>query len=585
MEEVSLRVGGEPPTAALHDEPKVLVTQQEPSLAEALQSSVSAIGVEWHELQAWAGQKEILRGLSGEAYPGEVVAILGPSGGGKSTLLSALSGRFSSKRLVATEISYNGGPWRKAFKRRIGFVEQDDTLFGDLTVRQTVRFAALLRGKTTAQADAVTEAVGLAACADQAIGGANIDRQISGGQRRRVSVAIELVLDPSLLLADESTSGLDAASASRVFGLLAQMAKMGRTVVASLHQPSDAMFAKFDKLGLLVDGRCVFFGPASLAASHVSVPVGVPVADYLLLAIGNVDEHLALTKRSSPPSSDDLVQHAEDLPWTTQAGILVRRSYLAHRLDIFDRMFLTNISTITLTTALLWMRVGARRPRSSQDVDDVAGLLFFQLVYWGFQCMLVALFAFPVDINVLKKERAAGLYKVSAFFVARTAVDTVTASLVAPALSLVYYFVVGLRPKVYGGHFAAHLMNGLVAHSSGLCIGAWIHNLKRAAGTQSIFMLCTMLLGGFYVQGVPTYLRWLNSFSFTSYAYRAMMKLEFDKSMTYDCDDRRCGLKEHDVFDGIDFDDPVALDFLALALFVLALRLLAYLGLRVNTNF
>lgn len=490
-------------------------------------ASVEPLSVEWQDLHCWVPARhnrylprrhgsewlEIIHGTTGRAAEGELVGVLGPSGSGKSTLLTALSFRFSQRRMKISpdSVTFNGVAWNKSLKTRIGLVEQEDCLLGDLTVRQTLRFGALLRGKGIAQADALIHALNLTSCAEQAIGGANIERQISGGQRRRVSIGVELILDPSLLLTDESTSGLDSAAAARIFGLLVQLSESRRSVIATLHQPTDAMLWAFTTLALMVNGECAYFGDPHRAgplfeARCVRQP-GQPVADFLLqfLYDGTPIPTTAAPNKSnkSLPQSDahqlSALEASRPLTWWQETRILAKRSYLAHRFDVLDSMFLLNVCSITACSTLLWWGIAARRPRSSRDVEDIAGLLFFQLVYWGFQMMIVALFAFPAAIDVIKKERAAGLYRISAFAVARTAVDSATAALIAPSLSFIYYFAVGLRPAGLPGHLLVHLLNGLVAHSAGLCIGAWFFDIKRAAAVQTIGMLVSMMLGGFYV--------------------------------------------------------------------------------------
>lgn len=497
-----------------------------------LQSSVEPLSVEWNDLRCWVPARqyrlfsrrhkpqwlEIIHGTTGRAAEGELVGVLGPSGSGKSTLLAALSFRFSQRRMKISphSVTFNAAAWNKSLKTRIGLVEQEDCLLAALTVRQTLRFGALLRGKNIAQADALIHALDLTSCAEQAIGGANIERQISGGQRRRVSIGVELILDPSLLLTDESTSGLDSAAAARVFGLLLQLTASQRTVIATLHQPTDAMLWSFTTLALMINGECAYFGDPHRAgrlfeATCARQP-GQPVADFLLQVLcdgtsipiaapnkGNKSvtprnaHHTSAAVEASGPET------SRPLTWWQETRILAKRSYLAHRFDVVDSMFILNVCSITACATLLWWGIASRRPRSSRDVEDVAGLFYFQLVYWGFQMMIVALFAFPAAIDVLKKDRAAGLYRLSAFAVARTAVDSATAALLAPSLSLVYYFAVGLRPTGLPGHLLVHLLNGLVAHSAGLCIGAWFFDIKRAATVQTIGMLVSMMLGGFYV--------------------------------------------------------------------------------------
>jgi len=182
------------------------------------------------------------------------------------------------------------------------------------------------------------------------------------------------------------------------------------------------------------------------------------------------------------------------------------------------------------------------------------------------------------------KERAAGLYSISAYFLARTSVDTLTTVLMSPLLSLIYYFAAGLRPSDVGWHLLTLFLNSLCAHSAGLCIGAWIMNLKRATTLQTVFMLATMMCGGFYVRGVPTWLKWFGDLSFTRYAYGALLKIEY-RGAHYDCAAGRCTvLRESALIDARIRRSSVGADLAVLAGFAVAFRLLAFFGLKRNTH-
>ena len=274
---------------------------------------------------------------------------------------------------------------------------------------------------------------------------------------------------------------------------------------------------------------------------------------------------------------DDLV-----LPWTKQYEILLRRNWLAHRLDLVDPMFLFNICSITLLCALLWYGRAGTRPRTESSVEDTGGLLFLQPVYWGFQLMIQALFAFPPSRLVLTKERAAGLYSVSAFFLARTTVDSLTAALISPLFSLVYYFSAGLRPAMLPKHCLVLFMNGLAAQSSGLAIGAWVPDLKRAATFETVFMLTTMMAAGFYVSNIPAWLEWIGMLSYTKYSYGALAKTEF-RGTTYNDGGVRTSVGDHSSLDAIPLRSGITGDLLALLAFTVLFRLLAFAGLKRNT--
>ncbi|KAF4142451.1 ABC transporter [Phytophthora infestans] len=218
-------------------------------------------------------EKVILNNVSGSAKPGELLVIMGPSGAGKSSLLDCISGRKSG---VEGEILLNSQPWTKATKRMASYVMQDDLFYETLTVKEHLTFQAKLRiGKTYTKdeymrrVDEVMEELGLMKCRDTFIGGESL-RGISGGERKRLSFATEILTSPSILFADEPTSGLDSFMAETVIKQLQQIARDGRTVLATIHQPSSEVFAIFDQLYLLSDGSPVYQGKASESVDYFS---------------------------------------------------------------------------------------------------------------------------------------------------------------------------------------------------------------------------------------------------------------------------------------------------------------------------
>ncbi|KAF0908688.1 hypothetical protein E2562_027241 [Oryza meyeriana var. granulata] len=215
------------------------------------------------------GRAVILDGLSGHARPGEVLALMGPSGCGKTTLLDALAGRLSPNMKMRGDILINGLREKLAFGTS-AYVTQENMLMATLTVTEAVGYSAQLQlpdsmpvAEKRARADRAIKQMGLAAVADVRIGG-RVCKGISGGQRKRVSICVELLASPALLFLDEPTSGLDSAASYHVMSRIAGLARRdGMTVVAAVHQPSTEVFELFHGLCLLASGRTVYFGPAS----------------------------------------------------------------------------------------------------------------------------------------------------------------------------------------------------------------------------------------------------------------------------------------------------------------------------------
>ncbi|KAL6761569.1 P-loop containing nucleoside triphosphate hydrolase protein [Haematococcus lacustris] len=218
--------------------------------------------------------KRILHGVSGVAEAGRLLAIMGASGAGKSTLLDVLAAQeqSSSGLQVSGQLLVNGRPRRlRDFARIRCYVQQTDVLLCSATVREAITTSALLKlpysmplDVKRAKVEEVIRELDLQGCADTVVGDELLDMKgISGGQKRRVSLGIELIKDPSVIFLDEPTSGLDSEMALSVMEGLVRLARKDRTVVCTIHQPNSDITALFDDLMLLAAGHLVYGGPWS----------------------------------------------------------------------------------------------------------------------------------------------------------------------------------------------------------------------------------------------------------------------------------------------------------------------------------
>eukprot|EP00439_Symbiodinium_sp_Y106_P024247 s5997_g2.t4 len=244
--------------------------------------------------------KKLLKEIDFTIDAGRRVAVMGPSGSGKTTLLGVLSGRASYGR-VSGKLTVGGRPADdlRFLQNVTGFVPQDDVLHGELTVAENLRFQASLRlpaGRTREEVDACVTAVAkdlnLSSLLNARVGTPE-RRGVSGGQRKRVSIGMELVAQPLLLFADEPTSGLDSTTSHEVVRCLnGAAARLNSTVVAVIHQPRYETLRLFDDLVLLAYGGClVYAGPTEDAVEHFKTRLHVTFsnntnpADILLDAI------------------------------------------------------------------------------------------------------------------------------------------------------------------------------------------------------------------------------------------------------------------------------------------------------------
>ncbi|KAJ5671512.1 ABC transporter G family member [Penicillium longicatenatum] len=250
----------------------------------------------WDNVSYYLNGKEILSGIQGASTPGQITAIMGASGAGKTTFLDILA-RKNKRGAVHGNFFVNGEKISdNDYKSMIGFVDQEDTMLPTLTVHETIQTSALLRlprdMSLAAKEQRVLEVekqLGIYHIKDQLIGSEEgSGRGISGGEKRRVGIACELVTSPSILFLDEPTSGLDAYNAFNVVECLVTLAKTyNRTVIFTIHQPRSNIVALFDRLVLLASGRTVYSGPFSTCQQYFdqigyTCPPGFNIADYLV---------------------------------------------------------------------------------------------------------------------------------------------------------------------------------------------------------------------------------------------------------------------------------------------------------------
>ncbi|KAG5252972.1 ABC transporter family protein [Salix suchowensis] len=570
-------------------------------------------------------EKDILYGISGSVDPGEVLALMGPSGSGKTTLLNLIGGRLN-QTTVGGSFTFNDQPYSKFLKSRIGFVTQDDVLFPHLTVKETLTYAALLRlpktltkeQKQKRAIDVISE-LGLERCQDTMIGGSFV-RGVSGGERKRVCIGNEIIINPSLLFLDEPTSGLDSTTALRIVQLLQDIAEGGKTVVTTIHQPSSRLFHKFDKLILLGKGSLLYFGKASEAMLYFSSIGCSPLiamnpAEFLLdLANGNINDvsvpseledkvqignSKAETTNGKPSPAvvhEYLVEAYETrvadkekkklmvpIPldeevkskvssrkrqwgasWWEQYTILFCRGIKERRHDYFSWLRITQVLSTAIILGLLWWKSDSRSPK---DLQDQAGLLFFIAVFWGFFPVFTAIFTFPQERAMLSKERAADMYRLSAYFLARTTSD-LPLDLILPVLFLlVVYFMAGLRLSV-ARFFLTMLtvfLSIVAAQGLGLAIGATLMDLKRATTLASVTVMTFMLAGGYFVKKVPVFVSWIRYMSFNYHTYKLLLKVQYEHMTP--------------AINGIRIDSGLT-EVSALVAMVFGYRLLAYISLR-----
>ncbi|XP_073019651.1 ABC transporter G family member 25-like [Primulina eburnea] len=570
-------------------------------------------------------ERTILNGITGWAAPGKILAILGPSGSGKSTLLNALGSRLHHGHGLTGSILYNN--LSKPVTKKTGFVTQDDVLYPHLTVRETLVFCSLLRLPSSVPkeekisvAESVINELGLSKCENTIIGNSFI-RGISGGERKRVSIAHEMLVDPSLLILDEPTSGLDSTAAFRLVTTLCGLAAKGKTVVTSVHQPSSRVYQMFDDLLVLSEGRCIYFGKGSEAMCYfesIGFSPSFPMnpADFLLDLANGVCQLDGASEKEKPNVRQALVSSYNNLlapraksasmdtshtapndrviettkyygctghlsTWFNQFSILLQRNLKERKPETFNFLRVFQVIAASLLAGFMWWHSDYR------DVQDRLGLLFFIAIFWGVFPSFNAVFAFPQERAIFTKERASGMYTLSSYFIARVTGD-LPMELILPTLFIsISYWMTGLKPELSAFALTLLVVLGyvLVSQGLGLALGALIMDAKQASTMVTVTMLAFVLTGGYYVHKVPYFMSWIKYVSTTFYSYRLLINVQYGDGAgisTYlGCSSGRqdratCKFIDEDIRGQI---HPVMSVSILMMMFV-GYRLLAYIALR-----
>ncbi|GMH28769.1 hypothetical protein Nepgr_030612 [Nepenthes gracilis] len=256
--------------------------------------------------------KHLLRCVTGKIMPGRVTAVMGPSGAGKTTFLSALSGKATGCHVTGLILINGKNESIHSYRKIIGFVPQDDIVHGNLTVEENLVFSArcrlpaeLPKPDRVLVVERVIESLGLQAVRDSLVGTVE-KRGISGGQRKRVNVGLEMVMEPSLLILDEPTSGLDSSSSQLLLRALRREALEGVNVCMVIHQPSYSLFKMFDELILLAKGGLIVYHGSVKKVEEYFTGIGITVPERVNPPDHYIDILEGIVKPSSGISREQL---------------------------------------------------------------------------------------------------------------------------------------------------------------------------------------------------------------------------------------------------------------------------------------
>lgn len=382
---------------------------------------------------------------------------------GKTTLLSALSLRLDSNYMTTTgEIRLNGQTYDKSILKAISaYVMQDDLLHAELTVEETLSYAAQLRlpGDTTkeqrkARIEEVMKMMGIGHCRNVIIGDTR-RKGISGGERKRVCVAIELLTKPRLLFLDEPTSGLDSSTSLAVCRTLKSISDLGEcTIICTIHQPQQKIFELFDNLILMKKGTIFYQGSSFKCIRYLETigkpcPQGENPADHFLEVITPTANEVETHKYTVPIDltlgiEKGIFEEDSGRRWIDQFCILTRRNFTQYirRYDVILMNLSVTLLVATFISQGIWKNIGT----DQESLLTRGPSLFFACVTQGIVASLQSVHSFPSERALMLRERAAGSYHVSSYFMARTVTDIITQLWPPIIFTCIVYPEVGYQP-------------------------------------------------------------------------------------------------------------------------------------------
>jgi ABC-type multidrug transport system ATPase subunit len=507
-----------------------------------------------------------------------MMALMGPSGCGKTTLLNVLAQReASAKAQVSSVVLFNGQvPSQSTFRRLSSYVESEDALIGSLTVKETLYFAAQLSlsGSVAAaerirRINELLQAFGLTNQANTLIG-TLLKKGISTGQKRRLSVASQLISAPKVLFLDEPTSGLDSAASFKVMSYVRQAAKANKLIViASIHQPSTATFELFDKLLLLSGGKTCFSGLIHEVKPYFdsigfAMPSQTNPAEFVL-DLTNIDFDsdveachtrivqiqnswtsspaalLEMSRTGDIDSGGDIFSSCDNEAFgrrmITTIWILLHRSWIKSRRDavVYGVRFAMYLG-LAIMMGTVWLRL----PPIQSSIQPFANCILFGSSFMSFMAV-VYVPAFLEDRAVYVKDRANGLYGSTAFIASNFLIGLPYLFIIAFVSSTFVYWMTNFRPTgtafmtwvmwMYLNLVAAEslvvLMSSLFPHFvAALALTAFVNGLWMSCNG---FMVTPPLLNPFY-RYVFYYI------DYQAYVFRGLVVNEFGYRV-YSCGD------------------------------------------------
>ncbi|ORC85563.1 ABC transporter [Trypanosoma theileri] len=529
-----------------------------------------AVPVSWHNLTYTAGKRKILRGLTGTALPSRCLAVIGSSGAGKTTFLNAISDRLASSRTLKIHGTRQLGDveYRRRYRKIMGFVAQDDILSRLATPEGSLHFSLRVRRGTSREetkqrVEETLEELRLTHCRDTIVGVPGLVAGLSGGERKRCNIGVELICDPKILLLDEPTSGLDSVTSVKIVNLLNTLARTGRTVIYTIHQPTAETLLYFDDIMLLTRGRCVYHGTMANSLAYFE-SIGYPCperftpTDFYMTLLQDPDVSTILVKKwkkhlkygkqtphttavelSSDPNNsptakllDECIEKYKSTPWIQFSELFLRTLVELSR----DHMYLFANLGRSLFFGVFLGLIFLNLHDDVAGIQDRQGLFFMVCMNRVMGQTFVMLHAFNADKPLYIREQQVGSYSPFLYFLTKTLVEFPVRVVYCFFECVVLYWMVGFHRSAgsFFYYFGVLALLTEVASGLGFAIGSSISNPVAAAGISPVILIPLALAGGLMANTdrLRPYWYWIEKPSFIRQAYILLMRNEL-KHLTY----------------------------------------------------
>ena len=568
----------------------------------------------------------ILKPLSTAFKPGVLNVIMGPSGSGKTSLLNSMARRLqdstSTKYQAAGKMFFNGAvPSEKVIRSICSYVcQDDDALLPYLTVRENLHFSAGLRlpahftkHEKQQRAESVLLKMGLRDCANNLVG-SDMVKGISGGEKRRVTIAIQILTDPRVLFLDEPTSGLDAFTASSIIEVLRGLAEEGRTLILTIHQSRSDLFKYFSNIVLLARGGSpVYAGKGSLMLSHFSslgfeCPTTTNPADFALDLI-TVNLQTAVKESATREKVRSLIlewdnaqaplnQTVSHIATPAELGALARKMtpfrisfpLLLHRSFINFRRNPPSIvarTTQVLGYAICLTLFFAPLKSDYYSVQSRLGFIqeFAPLYFVG---MLQNVAVYPDEKAVFYREHDDNAYSVEAFFLQYTLAEIPFEICTCLIFAVLTDLAAGLHRTA--SLFFIIAFNAFCIVNCGESVGIIFNTLFSHTGfavnVTSVVLSVAQIMGGVMSLNIPSFLQAFNHLSPIKWSIGNLAPYTL-RGVTFSCTDAQrlpngqCPVRDgEDVLNLYNLNGNAGLNLLALGICVVVYRMLAFLLLK-----